>query len=608
MKIINSRYILSVVFQMLSKTTPRPAKEGVGAGILLCLLLFTSCAIKDDLPLPVQKAAITVFEVEGQCDATGEGYAVAQIDKDKSTVDLYVDDRVDITRLRIKQMTVSFDAHIALENTKASFPETSFSYSGASCPTLDCSNELTFVLTTYQTYRWKVRVHQVIKREVEVDNQVGTAVINPADNTVVVYVAPNQDLSRVKVNKMMLSGIHGQISPDPTGQIVDFNLHRTYQVTYAWTDVPETWDVYVWNADKSLATTATVFPHASKAYVSGEMQNGTTPVVVYRMQGSNEWITVPSSQMTVNTTSYEAEITSLIPGTGYECQVTANGTSSGLCLFRTAPELQLENAGLDDWHTDGSGNQILYNPWKEGGSRYWDTGNRGATTVGPSNSTYVTQGGRTYANLQSKYILIKFAAGNIFTGQYLSTDGTDGILSFGRPFDSFPTKLQFDYTYKASLANKGGNKWDDKYSRYISVESYNRMSSHTVPDSCSVYVALIGDKDEEAWDDTNVKTGKMIGDGKTYPFIIRTKIFNSDTNKRLKLFDPNDENVIAYGQFTSGDDQTDWTTKTITLDYRYKNRTPKYIIVVASSSKYGDYFMGSDASLLTIDNFKLLYN
>ena len=63
------------------------------------LVVLSSCAIKDDLPLPVQKAMITAFEVEGQCDATGEGYAVATIDKETRTVDLYVDDRVDISIL-----------------------------------------------------------------------------------------------------------------------------------------------------------------------------------------------------------------------------------------------------------------------------------------------------------------------------------------------------------------------------------------------------------------------------------------------------------------------------------------------------------------------------
>lgn len=558
----------------------------------LCLLgvilvAFSSCAIKDDLPLPVRKAVITAFEVEGQCDATGEGYATAEIDKEKRIVDLYVDDRVDICHLRIKRMEVNFDADIAVEGSDAYFPSKSFYIGGSSCPVLDCSRDVTFVITTYQTYRWKLRVHQVIKREVEVENQVGTAIIDSVNCNVVLYVAPNQDLRSVKVNKMTLGGVHGKISPDPTGQVLDFSFHRTFQVTYAWQDTPVSWDVFIYNADKALSTTAVVFPHANKAYVSGDMQNGTIPVVEYRQQGSSVWKSVPTEQMQIGTASYQALITSLLPGTDYECQVTAGGVSSGICSFSTAPELQLENTSFDDWHIVGSGNQALYNPWAENGSCYWDTGNRGATTVGASNSTFGTEGGRTYANLQSKYIVIKFAAGNIFTGTYLKTDGSNGILSFGRPFTSFPTKLQFDYTYKSSTVNRGGGKWDDKYSRYISKQTYDEMRGK--PDSCSVYIALIGDKDEEVFN------------GVTYPFIIRTKI--SD----LHLFNPNDENVIAYGQFTSGDDQSEWATKTITLDYHYTDRVPKYIIVVCSSSKYGDYFIGGDASLLKIDNLKLLY-
>ena len=556
--------------------------------LIIALVALSSCAIKDDLPLPIRKAVVTAFEVDGQCDETGEGYAAAIIDKDKYTIDVYVDDRVDIARLRIKRMEVNFDATIALDNEDADFPDKSFYYIGTDCPALDCSQEVTFKLTTYQTYRWKLRVHQVIKREVELENQVGTAIIDNDNCNVIAYVAPNQDLRKVKVNKMILGGIHGKIEPDPTGQILDFSLGRSFKVTYAWSGSPVTWNVYVYNAEKGLATTADVFPHASRAFVSGSMQNGTTPVVKYRQQGSSEWKTVSSDYMRINITSYEAVITNLLPNTDYECQVTAGKTSSSVNAFRTAPDLQLENSSFDDWHIVGSGTQALYNPWKDGGTSYWDTGNRGATTVGASNSTFATEGGRTYANLQSKYIVIKFAAGNIFTGTYLKTDGSNGILSMGRPFNSFPTKMQFDYTFKSSIVNKGGGKWDEKYSRYINQKTYDEMRGK--PDSCSVYIALIGDKDEEMYE------------GKVYPYIIRTR------PSELHLFNPNSENVIAYGQFTSGDDQTEWTKKTITLDYRYNDRTPKYIIVVASSSKYGDYFIGGDASLLKLDNIKLIYD
>jgi len=579
------------VAHILKVTTPRPTRKGEGEGLLLLLLpllLFTSCSIKDDLPLPIRKVVVTSFEVEGQCDETGEGYAEATIDKDKSTIDVYVNDRVDISRLRIKRMDVTFDASIAVEDGKTYFPEKSFYAVGDACPILDCSQDVTFILTTYQTYRWKLRVHQVVKREVDVENQVGNAVIDPINCNVIVYVAPNQDLRSVRVNKMILGGVHGKIDPDPTGQTYDFRLHQTFMVTYAWSDTPVAWDVFVYNSDKSLSTTANIFPHANKAYVSGEMQNGTSPIVEYRQKGSSEWLVVPANKVTYTTTTYEAVLPSLIPGNDYECQVTAGGVSSGVIPFKTAPELQMENASFDEWHVEGTGKKALYNPWKEGGTSYWDTGNKGATTVGASNSTYGTDYGRIYANLQAKFIVTKFAAGNIFTGIYLDTDGSNGILSFGRPFESFPTKLQFDYYYTSSIVNRGGNRWDEKYSRYISKDTYDNMRGK--PDSCCVYIALIGDKDEEEFN------------GVTYPFIIRTR------PSELHLFDPNDENVIAYGHFTSGESNEDWETKTITIDYHFKNRTPKYIVVVCSSSKYGDYFMGGDASLLKIDNLKLLYD
>ena len=556
--------------------------------LMVALVIFTSCAIKDDLPLPIRKAQVMAFEVEGQCDETGENYAEATIDKEKNTIDLYIDDKVDISRLRIKRMEVNFDADIKVEGSNAYFPEKSFYAIGDACPTLDCSKEVTFVLTTYQTYRWKLRVHQIIKREVEVENQVGEAIIDAVSRNVVIYVAPTQDLRTVRVKKLILGGVHGKVDPDPTGQTLDFNLHRTFQVTYAWSQTPVAWDVFVYNAEKDVATTADIFPHASKAYVTGNMQNGSIPVVEYRQKGEATWMILPPNKVSITTTSYEAEISSLVPGTEYECQVTAEGASSGIHTFTTAPNLQLENSGFDDWHIVGSGNQALYNPWAEGGTSYWDTGNRGATTVGASNSTYATEDGRTYANLQSKFIVIKFAAGNIFTGIYLKTDGSNGVLSFGRPFNSFPTKLRFDYKYTSSTVNRGGGKWSEAYSHYISQQMYDEMRGK--PDSCCVYIALIGDKDEEELD------------GVTYPFIIRTK------PTELHFFDPNDENVIAYGQYTQGYSDDDWNTKTIRLNYHYKYRTPKYIVVVASSSKYGDYFIGGDASLLKIDNLELLYD
>ena len=278
-------------------------------------------------------------------------------------------------------------------------------------------------------------------------------------------------------------------------------------------------------------------------------------------------------------------MTGLKPSTNYTYRVSANNSATPEQTFTTASAAQLENSSFDDWSIEGSGKQALYQPWAEGGNKYWDTGNRGATTVGASNSTYVTEGGRTYANLESKYIVIKFAAGNIFTGEYLQTDGTNGILGFGRPFTSFPTKMQFDYCYKTAPVNRSG-KWSDSYANYISKTMFDNMMGQ--PDSCQIYIMLTD------WDEEEFK-------GTKYPFVLRTR------PSELHLMNLKDEHVIAYAQMTQGNDVNEWTTETLTLDYRIKNRTPKYVLVVASSSKYGDYFIGGEGAHLKLDNINLIY-
>lgn len=551
--------------------------------LMAAALLLTACLEEDKLPLPWVKSEITTFEVEGQCDATGDGFAEAQIDKEKREVTLYVSDQVSLSKVKLKKFVVSNNAFVYKEMADGGLVEVTHTL-----PNLDCSTgSARLLLKTYQEFWWKVSVQRVVQREVVVSNQVGDAIIDAASQTVVVYVTPEQDLKRVVIEKFTLGGQHGRVYPDPTGTEVDFSRGRTYAVFEYGSETAQEWSVFVYNASSTTSTTAEVFPHSVRAYVSGNMQNGTIPVVEYCEAGSGNWQVVPGEKVTVRTTSYEAVIEGLTPGKDYECRATADGVASQVASFHTADPAQLPNSSFDDWSTIDVNGRDLYQPWKAGDSPFWDTGNRGATTVGASNSTMGVEGSRTFAHLQSKYIVIKFAAGNIFTGKYLETDGTNGVLSFGQPFASFPTKLQLDYSFKTSTINKGGGKWDDSYGKYISRATYDGLLGQ--PDSCNVYVALIGDKDEEVYKDV------------LYPFIVRTR------PSTLKLFSPNSDNVIAFGSMTKGDDVPEWTTTTIPLQYRFTNRQPKYIVIVAASSKYGDYFVGGSETLLKIDNLKLLY-
>ncbi len=536
-------------------------------------LLAVSCTIENDIPYPVRDGSIVSFEVEGQCGPDGSGSGQSTINKAERTVSLYVNDAVDVKKLRIKKFTVTNDAQILPSSgglvDEAHFPSHGFasldSIPVSSDTRVDFSSPVSFTLRTYQDYLWTVSVTQVIKREVLLENQIGKAIIDEVNRNVIVYVAEGQRLDRIKVSAFSLGGINGTVSPDPTVQeYFDFSSPCTFSVSSAWEEVSRKWTVYVYEKEGSVATTLKVFPMTSRAMVSGEIQGGKTPVIEYRKSSDNSWMTLDASDVTVNGTEYSGMISGLDADTEYQCKVSVDGAEGSPETFVTASAAPLKDGDFDNWNQDGK----LWNPWPEGGTSFWDTGNRGATTVSASNSVPTDDtcdGKGKAALLESKYLIIKFAAGNIFTGSYLKTVGTNGVLSFGREFSSFPTSLKINYKYTSSTIDKVGS------------DEYSHLSG--LADSCHVYIALTD------WDE---------------PLEIRTK--PSDR----QLFDKNDDRVIAYGEFISGETTTAYRQIEIPLDYN-SFRTPKYIVVVASASKYGDFFTGGTGSKMWVDNFELIY-
>ena len=558
--------------------------------LLAVLVAFSSCAIRDDLPLPIKRAEITAFKVDGQCNELDTDTAAAVIDKEHRTVDVFVSDTVNIAALSIKRFEVSNEATIIPEQNTclcpAKFPSTSFTRSAAD----DISSQVdfskgavTFTLRTYQDYKWTVNVKQVILRDIQLEGQVGDAIINPYDRLVIIYVAANKDRSALKVLQFSLGGKHGTVTPNPTQYATyDFSKMRTFQVKMAGSHETQEWEVIVYKTTAAETVEATSFARSVSATISGKIPWGAQPVVEYHAAGTNQWITVNESEVKVDKSRFTAELNGLRPATTYTYRVTAGNTKSEELTFATVGEQQLENAGFEEWNiVNPTSNKALYQPWGEGKAPYWGTGNPGATTVGASNSTYKDEDGRRFANLRSKFIAVKFAAGNIFTGEYLETDGTNGVLSFGRPFTSFPTKMRFDYKYKTSTITRCGDS------------SYEYLKGK--PDSCQVYI-LLADWEGEVYNGKNNEYK-----GQKFPFIIRTR------PSERHLIDLHDPNIIAYAQMTKGEDVTDWTHETLTLNYRYTDRQPKWVVVVASASKFGDFFTGGETSLLNVDNFRLIY-
>lgn len=505
------------------------------------------------------------------CDQSGLGEGKATIDKTKRKVTIHVDDSVNPAALKITKFEVSNDAEI-VQVGKAClypdvFPKKSFSTVSGESTLTDFTSEVHFVLRTYQDYDWSISVTQHVIREVELDGQIGDAIIDPVSRNVIVYVNSNRDLHKIKVKKFSLGGQSGRVLPDPTEfDTFDFSeLPTTFFVRGGGVEYSYEWNVFVYKTEAKTELTASHFSRTVDATVSGTKPADESLLVEYRTAGSSTWRVCPASDMEIDGTKYTAVIRDLTPATKYVYRATAGDQTTEEASFTTTAAAQLENSSFDEWNVDGK----LYNPWPAGGSPWWDTGNRGATTVGDSNSVFsddTSTGSGKSALLQSKFIVIKFAAGNIFTGDYVKTDGTNGVLNFGREFCAFPSRLTFDYKYRGALINRTGS------------ETYSHLKG--APDEWQVYIALTD------WDK---------------PLEIRTN------PKNQSLFDENDPKVIAFGKAGNSADQSTWKTESIELEYRYADRTPKYIVVVCSSSRYGDFFTGGEGSTLRIDNFNLVY-
>lgn len=75
--------------------------------MLYCTAVLTSCAIRNDIPYPIEEANIVSFEVEGQRAETEGGNAQATINTKDRSVTLFVNDAVDISNLKITKLVAS---------------------------------------------------------------------------------------------------------------------------------------------------------------------------------------------------------------------------------------------------------------------------------------------------------------------------------------------------------------------------------------------------------------------------------------------------------------------------------------------------------------------
>ncbi len=538
--------------------------------------ILTSCSIENDIPYPVIEASIESITVEGQRGADQNTFTAATINKSARTVTLYVNDGVDISRLQILSLKTTAGAELVVDDPNVCEDYSKFPTSGfasldsiplSSNTHVNFSQPVTFTLRTYQDYQWKVTVNQIIQRDIEIDGMTDY-VVDTNTRSVIIYVDPETDRTNLNVKKLNLGGEYGRVSPDPTQQ-KDYSKPSTFNVSCSWEEYSYEWTVYVYpDSNESGSSSTEAFAMTTRATVNGKVQSGKTPVVEYRKESETSWTTVPSANVNVSSNTFSATLTGLSASTTYKYRISVDGKIGNEQTFTTAAATPLENGSFDEWSSEAAANGTLWQPWST--ASFWDTGNKGATTISDSNSIPTSEtcnGLGKAASLETKWVVMKLASGNIFTGSYVRTDGTNGVLNFGREFHSFPSKLRINYKYTSATIDKVGE------------DALEYLKGR--PDSCHIYIALTD------WNQ---------------PLEIRTR------PSERQLFDKNDSHVIAYAEYISGNSDSQYQQKDLVLNYRYTNRTPKFILIVASASKYGDYFTGGVGSKLLVDNFELIYD
>ena len=300
--------------------------------------------------------------------------------------------------------------------------------------------------------------------------------------------------------------------------------------------------------------------------------------VLYKKTSDQGWTSVTESSLKIDDASrtFSVEVANLVPNTEYQFKTTmaddkAAGKESKVITFMTEGTPVLPNMSFDAW-TMGSTGWFPNATDNEASPDFiWDSANTKVMVVQievttPEESHLAVSGsGKKAAKLSSIVKAGKFAAGNIYTGNFgeATMNPMGAKLKWGVPFTGRPLALKGSYDY-----------------RPVNITHADASHAH-----------LKGQMDV----------------GQVQVMLTTWKApFDIDTAKNI-FVDVNAPEVIAYGTLdlnaTSGYQQFE-----IKLDYRDTTQKPAYIVIVGAASKYGDFFTGGQGSVLYLDELSFEYD
>ena len=342
--------------------------------------------------------------------------------------------------------------------------------------------------------------------------------------------------------------------------------------------------------------------------------DATSVSVQYRIKGQTTWndtditanadgsrTALISPTWTAGTNEAGLTIHSVDPKTGifarksYEYRLLADGATvaSGEFTPKNNNGDIIPNAGMESWSTKsmkkiiGSTNVPYPNAVKyedaTGTDKFWDSGNNGYMTSSGTDklctqATYPGMVGDYCAQLAAKYAVIAFAAGNLYTGDFVM-DGTVGYAQFGQPYtySARPAALKLKYAAEIGEINRVKN--DPPVSTGI--------------DKGRIFVCIVEWSDRHA-----VQSGTSVD---------KTTFWDPETVSSL-----NEGKIIGYGSAYITESHTG-SMKDLELPIVYyeKTDTPptgNYTLVISTATSYlGDYLTGCDANKLWVDDFEWVY-
>lgn len=541
-----------------------------------------SC-IENDIPYPKVEVYINAM--------TGEGFTAVS-DPSKRTVTLTLDERTDIRNVKIDRAELGVTPHATSLSAEELIAQvrTSQPLTG----TFDMRTPLYTTLSLYQDYEWTIGVRQEIEYLFAVEGQVGATVIDPGTRTATAYVAKDADLTKVVVTSLKLGPAEITTCSPALEELSGTSFETVRFVDATCHGRTERWLLYVKPTDKSVELTG-AYAWSKVVWLYGSGIEGVKSGFRYKTGDETEWHEVPD--VTSDGGSFSAHLAAE-PETQYTFMAYCGSDETDPVSVTTERVEPLLNGGFEDWCTGSD--DIVY-PYASGAEPYWSTGNKGAKIA---NATLTDKcpprpgsTGQYAACLKSQFAnlvgLGKFAAGNLFMGDYVRNEGTNGVLTFGRPFTLRPTRLRIWVKYRQGVIDK---------LKSVPVGSNIKLGD---PDNGHIYIALGTWSPAEYGKDSK---GKQVGTTDS-PICV-------DTRDVSTFFRKDGKDVIAYGEYVFDADTEKafaehvdgWVTMDIKLDYRVKDVVPTHMMIVCSASRWGDYFTGSTKSEMWVDDFELIYD